>query len=303
MKKITLLMLACLSVSLGINAQSSLSHNQMASSGKGYLFEFKGTAANNCPAKIPYDQWNIPSAYAVQSIGSDTMVVTTDGTQQGWHRLNMKLTSGTCTDDVAINLKDNQNITMVIKSSVAVPQCILWLADINGNIADNNPIVQALNVGVNTITVTDLDFKIYNTSNYIDSTQIFLIGLTFRKSYDDNDGGAGASPSVIGTFKVASITIGDQTGIVSSINAPSEKLQSTITVAPSPASTSMRVSFESEEVTTVSLQDMMGKTQIVKNSPAGQQTLEMNIEALPKGIYSLTIKSGEALATKKVVIE
>jgi hypothetical protein len=303
MRNFTKLISSCLIACAGVAfAQGSAnSGNKPSTTNNGYYFDFNGVAADNCTAKIPYDQWFIPTAYT-PSFANSKMTVTTTGAQEGWHRLNMRLTNGDC-QDATISIGANQNVEFVVESSVAVPQCILWFIDNTVNVADNEPVVTALTVGTNTISVSNIDFGKYNGGNtptvYIDSTNIIAVGLSFRNS--DGDNGA-TIPSIAGTFSIPYIKIGDQTGLVSSTTDASE-LEASIKVFPSPATSNLRVNFKADESSKVTLFDATGNAKIERSCNAGEQELDLDVESLPAGLYHLNINAGGKVATRKVMVE
>lgn len=303
MKKIITLVAGAIlisgSISFGQNSSLN-SNNRPNSTNTGYLLDFKGTAPDNCPNLIPYNQYFIPASYTINSIGSDTLNVSTSGAQEGWHKLNIRLYSGNCVP-TTVNLSNNQSLYIKVKSSVAVPQFVAMLADVNGAFANNNPPVQALTVGDNVISLSDLDFSIYGSPNKIDSTQIAFVSLHFRIADSDNDGGSGASPSVIGNFKVSQIHLGDVSSLLSGVH--SQKIEHTLEVFPNPASDKLQVQFGSFGKATVRISDLSGKTLMTTDRSEGDQQIVFNTNSLTTGMYLLSITTEDGVVTRKVTIK
>src|SRR6478609_7878093 len=291
MKNFTLLLLSSLMLSLSANAQTSSdnSGNVPAPSEFGYMFDFKGTTADNCPAKIPYDQWAQHSAYTMNSIGNDTMVVSTDGTQEGWHRIILKFSEGNCSD-LNLDLTGQTYLSMIVRAEVATPQCLIQVYDAGAN-AITNPSWAPLTVGVNTLTFNNLDLT------GIDATQVKAIGLTFRKSWDDNAGGA--VPSVIGKFHIAEIRIGDQTGIVTDV--AKTDISSDLNAFPNPSTGTLNVSLANGGNSTVSLSDLTGN--VVIATSLSENSTSINTTGLPKGMYILKAENNNQVGYKKIIVQ
>lgn len=305
MKRITtaiFLLTALIANSVQAQTSSELSNNMPNATATGYMYDFEGVALENCPANAPYDQWFMPPAYTINSMGGDTLSVSTNGNQEGWHRLNLKLWDGECVDDT-INLANNQNFEMTVHSSVSVPQCLITFFDDAGNPADGNPLVASLTPGLNTISVSDIDFSVWG-GGFIDSTKIVVVGISFRIAWDDNAGGA--SPSVIGTFKIGHILMGDQTGLTLDPNPTSleeDAINASLNVYPNPAQDHVNVSFEGASEGTVTLVDITGKTLDTQNFSSGIANVTFQTAELAQGVYLINILTRNAVITRRVVVK
>jgi len=281
-----------LSLSATAQTSSDNSGNVPSPSEFGYMFDFKGTTADNCPAKIPYDQWAIHSAYTLTSVGNDTLVVTTNGTQQGWHRIVLKFSEGNCSD-LNLDLTGQTYLKVILRAEVATPQCLIQIYDAS-TAAVTNPVWAPLTVGVNTLTFNNLDLAGINPA------QVKAIGLTFRTAWNDNDAANGGGPSVAGTFHVAEIRIGDQTGIVASVNKTD--ISNDLSGYPNPTSGNLTVSLDNNVGSSnLSLTDLTGNV-VLTTVLAGNST-NINTIGLPKGMYILKAENNSQVGYKKIIVQ
>jgi hypothetical protein len=300
MKKVTLFIVAMIMTTVVVAQTSSdNSNNKPAPSEMGYIFDFQGNTADNCPSKIPYDQWFISPAYTVNSAGNDTLVVSTNGAQEGWHHLNLKLYDGNCSS-TTVDMTNFPSLNMVVRSSVAAPQCMIILFDDAGNPADFNPPFIALTPGLNTMNIPTIDWR-QNAAphNPIDMSKIAVVGLYFRVSYDDNDGASGANPSVVGTFHVAHIKLGDQTGLTTAVDKTD--ISADLNAFPNPSTGTLNVSLYNASNSTVSLVDLTGN--VVATTTLSGNSTSINTSGLPKGMYILKAENNSQIGYKKIIVQ
>jgi hypothetical protein len=283
-----------------VNAQTSSdnSQNKPSQNYDGYEFNFKGVTADNCPSKIPYDQYFMSSSYVVNSMGDDTLNLSTDGQQLGWHKLNMRLYDKNC-NNITIDLSNNQKFEAKLVSSTSVPQFMVMFADVNGNYANNNPIVKSLTPGVNTIKASDIDFSVYNSNTKIDSTQIAIIALFFRIADTDNDGAGGAAPSVIGNFKIDYVKVGNVFTVSGIANS---EIESSLEFFPNPATDKLQVKYSASENCKVLLTDLSGKVIASQDKLSGDTTIVFDTSDLYSGMYLVSIVTEEGIVSRKVSV-
>ncbi|MFN3405206.1 MAG: T9SS type A sorting domain-containing protein [Cytophagaceae bacterium] len=299
MKRLIFTFIASVSIAAVTFAQtnSDRSGNKPNAAKTAFQFQFNGNDQDNCPNLIPYDQWYISNAYTVNSMGGGKLQVSTNGTQLGWHRINLRLSDANC-NPISINLKDHQSLQVKLTSSVAVPQFMVMLFDQNEQPADANPPVMELQVGENILNVTDLNFGKWNSTDKIDSTKIILLGLYFRKSWDDNDGGA--SPSVVGTFDVDYIKIGDFTTIAS---VEKQLVESSLNVYPNPANGNVFVDYNASSQTEVIFSDLSGKVLVRETKSYGSGTVSFETATFPAGMYLVTVITDNGAVTRKISLQ
>jgi len=297
MKHFTLLTLlsACLVLSVQAQTNSELSGNTPNGAKTGYVFEFNGTAAFNCPSQIPSDVYGIYDAtYEINSIGDGTLSLTTTGTQDSWHRLNLRFTEGDCSP-ISLNLSSAASHKFEIKlnSSVTDTELMVQFSDgpAIGNFSDGNPPLIALATGDHTYSVNIPDFTGYNTNPDVDSLHVTHVSLFFRKSYLD--------PAAAGTFVIDQIRLGD-VGIVT--DAKPAAIESSLSYYPNPASDVLHVAYDYRGDSRVVLSDMAGTVVKSETVSAASNALSIDTKNIKSGIYLLSIVTEEGAVAKKVVI-
>jgi len=299
--KFTILTLSFLVATIIASAQTSSdnSQNKPSQNYDGYEFNFKGNSEDNCPSKIPYDQYFMSSSYIVNSMGDDTLNLSTDGQQLSWHKLNMRLYDKNC-NPITIDLSNNQTFEIKLVSSTSVPQFMVMFADPNANYTNNNPIVKTLTPGVNTVKVTNIDFSIYNDSKKVDSTQIAIIALFFRIADTDNDGAGGANPSVIGNFKIDYVKVGNVPATVSGIT--NSEIESSFEFFPNPATDKLQVKFDAAKNCKVMLTDLSGKVMASQDMFSGESSMVFDTSELYTGMYLVSIVTEDGIVSRKVSV-
>ncbi len=296
MKNFTLLTVLCTCLSFGVQAQtnSELSGNTPNGAKTGYVFDFNGTAAYNCPSQIPSDAYGIYSTYTINSIGNGSLSVTTSGTQDSWHRLNLRFTEGDCSP-ISLNLSSAASHKFEIKlnSSVTDTELMVQFSDgpAIGNFSDGNPPLIALATGDHTYSVNIPDFTGYNTNPDVDSLNVTHVSLFFRKTYLD--------PAAAGTFIIDQIRLGD-VGIVT--DSKPSIIESSLAYYPNPASDVLNVAYDYTGDSKIVLSNMTGTVVKTENVSAGTNAVAIDTKNIQSGIYLLSIVTEEGTVAKKVVV-
>lgn len=301
MKRVLLSVFAMAAVSFAVNAQTNsiTSGNQPSVDSLGYQFLFKGSTADNCSSdadtKVPNSAIGLQSSYVMDSVGNGGLTITTDGTQAGWHNFPIRLYNNNCAD-FNLDLSDtaNQKIKVVIESSVAVPQFMIFLGDLQSRVNDSIGSIASLEVGSNTIIFDDIDFHQWESSETVDADSIANVFLYFRNGWCDNNdvdeatnGGCdGTIGSIAGTFTVSEITLGNFTepavGLSELVKAKNE-----FSVYPNPVSEGL-----------VSFPETMNNIQVI--SAQGNVVTEMNkaesidVSGFENGLYFIQSDNGYA---------
>lgn len=297
MKNFTLITLlsTCLALSAQAQTNSEISGNTPNVAKTGYSFDFNGTSGVNCPSMIPSDAYGIyASTYVVNSIGNGKLSLTTTGTQESWHRLNLRFTEGDCSP-VSVNLSSAASHKFEIKlnSSVANTELMVQFSDgpAIGNFSDGNPPLLALASGSNTFSVNIADFTGYNTNPDVDSLHVTHVSLFFRKSYEDY--------AAAGTFDIDYIKLGD-VGIVT--DSKPAAVEASLQYYPNPASDVLHVKYDYKGDSKVVLSDMTGTAVKTETVAAGAGAISIDTKNLNSGIYLLSIITAEGAVAKKVVL-
>ena len=77
-----------------------------------------------------------------------------------------------------------------------------------------------------------------------------------------------------------------------------------LSVFPNPTSSQLRVTLAGEErIESYQLSDLTGKTHHHVNLKSAVQQTDLDLSALPKGMYLLQVRSGERVYAKKVLVQ
>ena len=115
---------------------SDRANNKPNTDRTGYLFEFDGSAADNCLG----DQMSTigeNDSYKIENVGDGKITVSTNGEQLGWHNLSLRFYKGDC-EPTSIDLSNNPQIKIKINADVqeVVPQFMILLEDKDGFLND-----------------------------------------------------------------------------------------------------------------------------------------------------------------------
>lgn len=301
MKKLLLSTMAISAIATSVFAQAPTSGNQANATLTGYNYQFAGTKTDNCDNKgVPgRDISTEYPAYGTYDVTGGELVITKDGSKQlvDWESFPFLFTDAAC-NVVEVDLTSGAAIEIKVNASVAVPQMMFAIGGTDDRFTDNSPILQPLVVGDNTITGTISDWKTWDAKD-VDKTKVKAAVLGFRTSYDDVTKSVAAATS--GTFKVAYIKIGNQTGFSSVFE--SNVVSGALRIFPSPATEQLNVNFDAKENVTVSLTDVTGRVVLSQNVSAGTQNLKFNVSNFSEGLYFVTISGASGSHTEKVMVK
>ncbi len=292
MKK-TLLLLSTMAFGLGANAQthSDLSAN-MKGSGEGYIWNFDGSDANNCSGShATTDDASFTLSFAnshmtvTQAVGS----VSTNG----WWGTNLDMYSGDCSND-AINIgTGNDNLKMQFETSISVPEVYVYLCDATGKCTDKSPLgMTGVSAGTHTVDVSGFHWVTWDDQT-VDSTNIKRVKIQFRSAWD---------ATLDGTFNVAYISVGDQTGLTIT-STEDEVVSNSLSVYPNPASSAVNVAFEASADAQVALSDLTGSSVAAASASKGINNISLDVSNVASGLYILSITTADGVVTRKVVVE
>ena len=273
---------AMIALSSFAQTNSISSGNGPVNNGEGYTFEFNNSPAANCSeANIP----NAGIAYAgitVDSVGNGSLYVRTDTSKIkfAYANLALRLSSGNC-DDYSFDMstKAAQRIEIKIKTSVALKEFKVLLMDGAGLSNDSLNLTAAnLPAGADTILVFDeIDFHQYAevATDEIDKSDITNVLLYFRDAWDKQ---------VAGTFEIDYIKLGNTL-----VGLSNKAKESSISVYPNPASTS--VNFE-KELQNVTIYNIVG-TQVYQAAAA----TTVDVSSFQAGVYYIQHAEGTSRFT------
>ena len=277
--------------------------NGPAANNAGYFFDFEGSASDNCsedggaPKYAYAGEHN--GMYTYSFSGSSWDIVkdaTTSPIADGWRGIVLAFYDGACASQggsIELDLSGVTSVEIKVNASAAVPQ--FWFAFYNpddDNWTDNAPDFQALTVGDNTVTfdVSSTDFwKQYSDGATVVNTKISQMSLYFRTAWNDNN------PS--GTFAIDYIKLGyDQCPIRSASSLESRGGS----VFPNPANDVVNVSVTG--ASTVELVNLAGQV-VAGGASNGAGVVSLNTSDVAAGVYVVSVKSAEGVATSKVVVQ
>lgn len=206
---------------------------------KGYVFEFNGSAIDNCSTtKVP----NSGITYAgidVDSVGNGALYVTVDTSQAAaWGNLALRLSNDNC-DDYSYDMSDvaNQRLEVKIKTSVAMKEFKILLGDADGAVNDSLQGGWNIPAGADTIlTYESINFNQWAATDLIDSTTISNLHIYFRDDYATQVAGA----YVIDYIKLGSVTV---------VGTKNDLPSTSIVAYPNPATTQVNFETTLENVT------------------------------------------------------
>ena len=273
---------AMLALSSFAQTNSITSGNMPVNNDQGYEFNFNGNGVDNCSggflSKVPNDV-NLHAGITVTSVGDGKLKVTTNGNAVNWGSLDLRLSSGNCSDyNFDMSRKVSQRIEIKIKSSVELKEFKILLVDRDGAANDSSTGGFNLKANVDTVLIYEtVDFHQWVTTDLVNSSQITNVLLYFRDNY---------ATQVAGTFEIDYIKLGNTNAVVGLTNKAKE---SSVSIFPNPASTS--VNFE-KELQNVTIYNIVG-TQVYQAAAA----TTVDVSSFQAGVYYLQHAEGTSRFT------
>ncbi len=174
--------------------------NQSVNNKEGYIFTFDQSKKLNCPdATVGF----FGQGYKLESVGGGNLVVSSDGTQFGFHNIAVGLNDQCENTQIDLSNPDKRILEVRIHSTVDVPQFLLALGDTSRIIADRD--IQFFPLKANewqTLTFKFNALTRWADTLVMDATLIDFVTLQFRKSWH------GKPQEIAGTFTIDYIKIG-----------------------------------------------------------------------------------------------
>ena len=264
---------------------SVTSGNTPAEDLDGYIYNFNGTAVDNCISATKNEgsiksSWDAKST-SVNSVTDGKLVLKVDtSTAAGWatgDAFTFIHYEENCSG-VALDLSKISSIKMDVNSTSKVEYFYIAFCDGTDKCADFALFVDTLEIGDNTIDYAGVtSWKTWD-NKVVDSTAITYMSVGFRA------GAYGTAP-VPGTYTIGKIAIANSPEVGLSNKAK----ESSISVYPNPASTS--VNFE-KELQNVTIYNIVG-TQVYQAAAA----TTVDVSSFQAGVYYLQHAEGTSRFT------
>ena len=297
MKKI-LLSLAVIAT-IGANAQthSDLSGNSTDSINGGYMYNFNGTAANNCTGNFDYFgnsdyNWGVDSGSGeatLSYVGKDAATFWSP-----WS--NTKMTNGDCgydgTDNVYADLDLSGGFDVKIRAKASDVGGALAFT-VNSTIANMVLAAEKSHIFSNADSYEDIIFT-FSAEDNGDVDFLVVEGLSFAVISNSD---STTAPATVITFDW--IEVGGAIHDVSSNEVAVEGLN----VFPNPANDVLNINFEANLVSSVQLTDLTGKVVDVQTAKVGVNTISFEVANVNAGVYFVNINNAAGNTAQKVIIK
>lgn len=173
--------------------------NRSVNNKQGYIFTFDQSSALNCPETMI---GGFGVGYKIESVGGGNLVISSDGTQFGYHNVAVTLNDECKNSLIDLSHPDKRVLEIRIHSTVDVPQFLLALGDTSRTIADKD--IQIHSLKANQWDTLSFKFNSLDTwgNKTMNPTLIDFVTLQFRKSWK------GEAQDIAGTFTIDYIKIG-----------------------------------------------------------------------------------------------
>lgn len=328
MKK-SLLMLSMALLALTANAQTQRTtatrvqnaENLPTALRQGFEFKFKGGRQDNCLSLVlpgTNDHWSqifgdgngtagFNAGYSVNLDSTNhNLIVNADGTANSIFAARLPV--GDCSSMYGasasdrIDLSVDKRVSITLTSSVDVAKFMLFPAVLTGagyDYVDGHSTDPVNSLPLTAGVATTLTFHV-STKNYAGTVMPLdkMIGIAFFAR-------TAADASVVGTFTISSIKIGDAvTTAVPTATQNANVVNDQVSLFPNPAKGSFHVdvtAMNNSDAASVKVMNANGL--VVKEFSSNLSDIEIATEGMNKGIYMVQVTSGNKIATKKVVVE
>lgn len=194
----------------------------------------------------------------------------------------------TCTDSTTI--LENQNYTMTVTVPSGAAQSLRVYLDLNDNgIIEASELLQSVTVS----QAANIPFRI--TSGYAGQVwnrfvRLRIISASISSQIDP------CQQVNIGQAEDYAVRV------MQALSLNKSQLAQQVSLSPNPSTGQIRLAMPNEESTEVTVLGADGK-QYHAQQLNGNTQYQLNLESLPKGLYYLHLKQGDALAVKKLVLQ